>query len=99
MTMNTLPTKPEPTEPTEVEVIPTWRELGDRFRDVMKDIGAEIGTTWKKEGTDLEKDLQARLLPALKRARIEIDKLITKLEERMARRKGEKEQEPAKPTP
>ncbi len=80
--MNTLPTKSESSSPTEVEVIPTWRELGERFRDVMKDIGAEISKTWKKEGTDLEKDLQARLLPALNRAKIEIDKLITRLEER-----------------
>lgn len=90
--MNTLPTKPEPVEPTEVETIPTWRELGERFRDVMKDVGSEIGTTWKKEGKDLEKDLQARLLPTLKRARIEIDKMITKLEERMAKRKSDKEE-------
>lgn len=80
--MNTLPTKSESSSPTEVEVIPTWRELGERFRDVMKDIGVEISKTWKKEGKDLEKDLQARLLPALNRAKIEIDKLITRLEER-----------------
>jgi hypothetical protein len=95
--MNTLPTKPEPVEPTEVEVIPTWRELGDRFRDVMKDIGAEISNTWKKEGKDLEKEAQTRLLPALKRARIEIDKLITKLEERMAKRKEENKQDQTTP--
>lgn len=80
--MNTLPTKSESSSPTEVEVIPTWRELGERFRDVMKDIGVEISKTWKKEGKDLEKDLKERLLPALNRAKIEIDKLITRLEER-----------------
>ena len=80
--MTTLPTKSESSSPTEVEIIPTWRELGERFREVMKDIGAEISSTWKKEGKDLEKDLQARLLPALNRAKIEIDKLITRLEER-----------------
>ncbi len=80
--MNTLPTKSEPTSPTQVEVIPTWRELGERFRDVMKDIGAEISQTWKKEGKELEKDLQARLLPALNRAKLEIEKLIKRLEER-----------------
>ncbi|GEM_PF-2696564 len=80
--MTTLPTKSESSSPTEVEMIPTWRELGERFRDVMKDIGVEISKTWKKEGKDLEKDLQARLLPALNRAKIEIDKLITRLEER-----------------
>lgn len=80
--MTTLPTKSESSSPTEVEVIPTWRELGERFRDVMKDIGVEISKTWKKEGKDLEKDLKERLLPALNRAKIEIDKLITRLEER-----------------
>ena len=80
--MTTLPTKSESSSPTEVDVIPTWRELGERFRDVMKDIGAEISKTWKKEGKDLEQDLKERLLPALNRAKIEIDKLITRLEER-----------------
>jgi hypothetical protein len=48
----------------------------------MKDIGAEIASTWKKEGKDLERDLQARLLPAMKRAKLEIEKLIVRLEER-----------------
>jgi len=80
--MNTLPTKTESVTPTEVEVIPTWRELGERFRDVMKEIGADIGKTWKKEGKELETDLQARLLPALNRAKLEIEKLIKRLEER-----------------
>ncbi len=73
---------PATTTPTEVEDIPTWRELADRFRDVMKDIAADVGSLWKKEGKELEKDLQARLLPALNRAKIEIDKLIRRLEER-----------------
>jgi hypothetical protein len=53
----------------------------------MKDIGAEISTTWKKEGKELESEMQSRLLPSLKRARIEIDKLITRLEEYVAKRK------------
>ena len=85
--MSTLPTKPDLTEPTEVQVLPTWHDLGNRFRDVMKDIGIEIGHTLKKEGKELESEMQSRLLPSLKRARIEIDKLITKLEEYMAKRK------------
>jgi len=80
--MNTLPDKPETVEPTEVEVIPTWRDLGDRFRDVLKDIGKDISAIWKKEGKELERELQVRLLPALQRAKQEIDKLITRLEER-----------------
>ena len=79
--MNTLPAKPEPA-PTEVEVIPTWRDLGDRFRDIMKDIGKDLGAIWKKEGKELERELQSKLLPALNRAKLEIDKLIKRLEER-----------------
>ncbi len=79
---NTPANTPATTTPTEVEEIPTWRELADRFRDVMKDIATDVGSLWKKEGKELEKDLQARLLPALNRAKIEIDKLIRRLEER-----------------
>ena len=80
--MDNLPTKTQPSAPTEVDTIPTWRDLGERFRDVMKDIGAEISQTWKKEGKEFEKDLQSRLLPALNRAKLEIEKLIRRLEER-----------------
>ena len=84
--MNTLPAKREPVEPlepTEVEITPTWRDLGDRFRDLMKDIGKDIGAIWAKDGKELERELQVRLLPALKRTKLEIDKLITRLEERI----------------
>lgn len=80
--LTSTPNTPATTTPTDVEEIPTWRELADRFRDVMKDIAADVGSVWKKEGKELEKDLQARLLPALNRAKIEIDKLIRRLEER-----------------
>src|SRR2546425_12664668 len=72
--MNKLPTKREPAEPPEIGETPTWRELGERVRDVMKD--------FIKEGKDLERDLEPRLLPALKRLKTEIEKLIAKLEER-----------------
>jgi hypothetical protein len=71
--MNTLPKKREPGEP-EVNTIPTWRDLADRFRDLMKD--------FLKEGKELERDLEPKLLPALKRLKLEIEKLIGKLEER-----------------
>ena len=84
--MSTLPTKPDLAEPTEVQVLPTWHDLGNRFRDVMKDIGIEIGHTLKKEGKELERELQVRLLPALKRARLKIEKLISRLEERVAKK-------------
>jgi len=72
--MNKLPTRREPSWEPEIEATATWRELGERVRDVMKD--------FIKEGKDLERDLEPRLLPALKRLKTEIEKLIAKLEER-----------------
>jgi hypothetical protein len=72
--MNTLPKKREPGDP-EVHNLPTWRELAERFRDLMKD--------FLKEGKELERELEPKLLPALKRLKLEIEKLITKLEERV----------------
>jgi len=72
--MNTLPKKREPGESPEVNTIPTWRELADRFRDLMKD--------FLKEGKELEREIEPKLLPALKRLKLEIERLIGKLEER-----------------
>jgi hypothetical protein len=72
--MNTLPKQRQPGDP-EVHIIPTWRELAERFRDLMKD--------FLKEGKDLERELEPKLLPALKRLKLEIEKLIGKLEERV----------------
>ncbi len=85
--MKNLPTKRPPGEPTEIDSTPSWRELGERVRDLLKDISAEVGATWRKEGADLERDLQARLLPALQRAKREIEKLIARLEERLAKKR------------
>ncbi len=70
--MNTLPTKrPESTDP---EPVPSWRTLGDRIRDLLKD--------FLDEGKKLERDLEPKMLPGLKRLKAEIEKLIAKLEER-----------------
>ncbi len=75
--MNTLPTKrPEPAEP---EPTPTWRALGERIRDLLKD--------FLDEGKKLERDLEPKALPALKRLKAEIEKLIAKLEERRERQR------------
>jgi hypothetical protein len=58
-----------PQEPT-----PTWRELGDRFRAVMNDL-------WD-ETRDIERELEPKVLPALRRLRDEVVKLIEKIEGR-----------------
>ena len=70
--MSKLPTK----KPADVEVntTPTWRELADRFRDVMRD--------FVEEGKQLGRELEPKLLPALRRLKAEIEKVIAKLEQR-----------------
>jgi hypothetical protein len=87
--MNDLPVPASPDRPkppVEVhshEPAPSWRELRERFSDLVKDIGGELKDVWDEEATP-------RLLAGLKRSREELDKLITKLEQRMAK-------EPARP--
>jgi len=76
--MNTLPTKPKPNPPPEVEVIPTWRELGERLRDLLKE--------FIEEGKELERELEPRVLPAWRRFKVEIEKLIAKLEQRASKK-------------
>ena len=76
--MNTLPTKPQRVEPNETQRSPTWRELAERLRDLMKDI--------IEEGKELERELEPKALPTLRRLKTEIEKLIAKLEERATKR-------------
>ena len=74
--MNTLPTKAPNTDVHEVEPTPTWRELRDRFRGLLQDI--------LDEGKDLERELEPKVLPALRRLRDEVVKLIERIESRAA---------------
>jgi len=75
--VNNLPSKRDPAPP-ETEPPPTWRELTERVRDLMKE--------FIQEGKELERDLEPRLLPALKRMKLQIEKLIAKLEERAGKK-------------
>ena len=43
-----------------------------------------------QEGKELERELEPKLLPALKRMKLEIEKLIAHLEQRAARHGGAK---------
>jgi hypothetical protein len=72
--MTNLPTKTPRTEVEDPGPTPTWRDLGERFRDLLHDF-------WD-EGKDLERELEPKVLPALKRLRDEVVKLIEKIEGR-----------------
>lgn len=82
--MNTLPTKRPDSDPPPVEVddVPTWKELRERTADVLKDL--------VREGKEFERELEPKVLPALKRLKAQIERLIAKLEERVAERAGRK---------
>ncbi|HWZ27822.1 MAG TPA: hypothetical protein VNX15_04635 [Gemmatimonadales bacterium] len=72
--MTNLPAKTPKTEIEDTEPTPTWRELGERFRGLLHDL-------WD-EGKDIERELEPKVLPALKRLRDEVVKLIEKIEGR-----------------
>lgn len=76
--MTMLPTKRSQPEPVDVESTPTWRDLRERLRDLMDQVF--------KEGKELERDLEPKLLPALRKVREQIEKLIARLETRAAKR-------------
>jgi hypothetical protein len=79
--MNTLPAK-RPDSDAPPEEVSTWQELRERTADVLKDL--------VREGKELERQLEPKVLPALKRLKAQIEKLIAKLEERVAERAGRK---------
>jgi len=84
-----VPAKPDPSrlavEVHSRESTPSWRELRERFTDLMKDIGSELREVWAQEGKGLRRDAAAKLLPALRRSKDELEKLIARLEERLAK--------------
>ena len=75
--VSNLPSKRDPAPP-DTEPPPTWRELTERVRDLMKD--------FIQEGKELERDLEPKLLPALRKVREQIEKLIGTLETRASKR-------------
>jgi len=72
--MTNLPIKTPKAEVEDTEPTPTWRELRDRFRGLLNDL-------WD-ETRDIERELEPKVLPALKRLRDEVVKLIDKIEGR-----------------
>jgi signal transduction histidine kinase len=79
--VNTLPTRRDGTDPAPTEHdedVPTWRELRERAADLMREI--------LREGKELERDLEPKLLPALKNLKAQIEKLIARVEERAKQR-------------
>ncbi|HEV8264624.1 MAG TPA: hypothetical protein VGQ06_06720 [Gemmatimonadales bacterium] len=78
--MNTLPTKRSDNDAPPADEVPTWKELRERTAEVLKDL--------VREGKEFERQLEPKVLPALKRLKAQIEKLIAKLEERVAERAG-----------
>src|SRR5207237_9973804 len=68
--MNTLPTK-KPSD-TDVNNIPTWRELAERFVNLLKD--------FIKVVKELEREFEPKLLPVLKRLELELEQTLANVE-------------------
>jgi hypothetical protein len=62
---------------------PNWPRLKTRFTAVMKDVRKEVGRSWVTNSRQLERGLEAKLLPSLKRAQRKLEGLIAHLEKRV----------------
>jgi hypothetical protein len=62
---------------------PNWGRLRTRFKAVMKDVKKEVGHSWTHGSRQLERELEAKLLPSLKRAQRKLEGLIVQLEKRI----------------
>ena len=71
-----LARRPKPQTP------PNWPKLRTRFKAVMKDVRKEVGRGWTYTSRTVERGLEAKLLPTLKRAQRKLESLIAQLEKR-----------------
>ena len=86
--MTNLPAKrPDVTPAPDIDETPTWRELRERSADLLKEM--------VREGKDIERELEPRILPALRKLQAQIEKLIARIEKRLTER--EQQIEPDQP--
>ena len=64
------------------ETRPNWPKLKARFKTVMKSVQQEVRRSWTYGTRKVERGVEARLLPSLKRARRKLESLIMALEKR-----------------
>ena len=84
--MSNLPAKrPEVTPAPETDEIPSWRELRERSVDLLNEL--------VREGKEVERSLEPHVLPALRRLKAQIEKLIAKIEGRVTERESQIEPE------
>lgn len=77
--MTNLPAKrPDITPAPDVNDTPTWRELRERSADLLNEL--------VREGKEIERELEPRVLPALRKLKAQIEKLIAKIEQRLTER-------------
>jgi hypothetical protein len=67
---------------TKDETPPNWPKLKSRFKTVMKSVQQEIRRSWTHGTRKVERGVEARILPSLKRARRKLEGLIMALEKR-----------------
>jgi len=59
-----------------------WPKIRTKFKAVMNDVRKEVGRSWTYTSRKVERGLEAKLLPSLKRARRKLEGLIAQLDKR-----------------
>ncbi len=63
---------------------PDWARVKNHFKTVMRDVKKEVGRSWKYGSRKVERGVEKKVLPSLKRARSKLEGLIKQIERRTA---------------
>lgn len=63
---------------------PNWAKVKSHFKTVMKDVKREVGKSWKYGSRKVERGVEKKVLPSLRRARSKLEGLIKQIERRTA---------------
>jgi len=63
---------------------PDWAKVKSHFKTVMRDVQKEVGKSWKYGSRKVERGVEKKVLPSLKRARSKLEGLIKQIERRTA---------------
>jgi hypothetical protein len=63
---------------------PDWAKVKSHFKTVMKDVKKEMGKSVKYGSQKVERGVEKKVLPSLKRARRKLEGLIKEIERRTA---------------
>ena len=63
---------------------PDWAKVKNHFKTVMRDVKKEVGKSWTYGSRKVERGVEKKVLPSLRKARRKLEGLIKEIERRTA---------------